>query len=128
MDFSLPIIISDRIKIMAEYNVHITPIKTYLAVAAALMVLTVITVAVSFVDLGPYNVTVALVIASIKALLVAFFFMHLFYDSKVYLIIFSMALLFLTIFLTLTMFDTTTRGAIDKDKAAPINKEATIYQ
>jgi cytochrome c oxidase subunit 4 len=113
---------------MAGQNVHITPIKIYLAVAASLMILTIVTVAVSFVDLGPYNVTVALAIASIKALLVAFFFMHLFYDNKIYLVIFSMALLFLTIFLTLTMFDTTTRGAIDKDKADPINKEATIYQ
>jgi cytochrome c oxidase subunit 4 len=113
---------------MSGQNVHITPIKTYLAVAAALMFLTIVTVAVSFVDLGPYNVTVALAIASIKALLVAFFFMHLFYDNKIYLVIFAMALLFLTIFLTLTMFDTTTRGAIDRDKADPINKEATIYQ
>jgi cytochrome c oxidase subunit 4 len=113
---------------MAGQNVHIIPIKLYLAVAASLMILTIVTVAVSFVDLGPYNVTVALAIASIKALLVAFFFMHLFYDNKIYLVIFAMALLFLTIFLTLTMFDTTTRGAIDKDKANPINKEATIYQ
>jgi cytochrome c oxidase subunit 4 len=113
---------------MAGQNVHIIPIKLYLAVAASLMILTIVTVAVSFVDLGPYNVTVALAIASIKALLVAFFFMHLFYDNKIYLVIFAMALLFLTIFLTLTMFVTTPRGATDKDKANPINKEATIYQ
>lgn len=113
---------------MDAHKIHITPIKTYLAIAALLLVLTVITVAVSFIDLGAYNVTVALAIASVKALLVAFFFMHLFYDNKIYLIIFAMALLFLTIFLTLTMFDTTTRGAIDKDKAEPINKEAIIYQ
>ena len=113
---------------MAGQKVHITPIKTYLAIAATLMILTIVTVAISFIDLGPYNVTVALAIASIKALLVAFFFMHLFYDNKIYLIIFGMGLLFLTIFLTLTMFDTTTRGAIDKNKADPINKEATIYQ
>ena len=113
---------------MDGHKIHITPIKTYLAIATLLLILTIITVAVSFVDLGAYNVTVALAIASVKALLVAFFFMHLFYDNKIYLIIFSMALLFLTIFLTLTMFDTTTRGAIDKDKASPINKEATIYQ
>jgi len=92
------------------------------------MILTAVTVMVSFIDLGPYNVSVALLIASVKALLVAFFFMHLFYDNKLYLVIFAMALLFLTIFLTFTMFDTTTRGAIDMEKASPINKEATIYQ
>jgi len=113
---------------MDGHKVHITPIKTYLAVATLLLVLTIVTVAVSFVNLGPFNVTVALAIASLKALLVAFFFMHLFYDNKLYLVIFSMALIFLTIFLTFTMFDTTTRGSIEKDKAVPINKEATIYQ
>ena len=113
---------------MDGHKVHITPIKTYLAVATLLLVLTIATVVVSFVNLGAFNVTVALAIASVKALLVAFFFMHLFYDNKIYLIIFGMALLFFTIFLTFTMFDTTTRGSIEKDKANPINKEATIYK
>jgi cytochrome c oxidase subunit 4 len=113
---------------MDGHKIHITPIKNYVAIAVLLLILTVVTVVISFIDLGPYNVTVALAIASVKALLVAFFFMHLFYDNKLYLIIFAMALLFLTIFLTLTMFDTSTRGAIDKDKAEPINKESTIYQ
>jgi cytochrome c oxidase subunit 4 len=113
---------------MDGHKVHITPVKTYLMIAALLILLTVITVAVSFVNLGPYNVTIALAIASIKALLVAFFFMHLFYDNKLYLVIFSIALLFLTIFLTLTMFDTSTRGTIDNETSAPINKEASIYQ
>ena len=113
---------------MDGHKIHITPIKTYIRIAVLLIILTVITVTVSFIDLGPYNISVALIIASIKALLVAFFFMHLFYDNKIYLIIFAMALLFLTIFLTLTMFDTSTRGAIEKEKAGPINKEAPIYQ
>ncbi len=113
---------------MDGHKTHITPIKTYITIAVLLMILTVVTVAVSFVDLGPYNVSIALAIASVKALLVAFIFMHLFYDNKLYLIIFAMALLFLTIFLTLTMFDTSTRGSISPDKENPINKEATIYQ
>ncbi len=113
---------------MNGHKIHITPIKTYITIAVLLMILTVITVAISFVDLGPYNVSIALAIASVKALLVAFIFMHLFYDNKFYLIIFAIALLFLTIFLTLTMFDTSTRGSISPDKENPINKEATIYQ
>ena len=113
---------------MNDHKIHITPIKTYITIAVLLILLTAVTVTVSFVDLGPYNISIALAIASVKALLVAFFFMHLFYDNKLYLIIFAMALLFLTIFLTLTMFDTSTRGAIERDKAQPINKEAKIYQ
>ena len=112
---------------MKENKVHIIPVKTYLIVGLALLVLTAITVVVSFIHLGAFNVTFALAIASLKALLVAFFFMHLFWDNKLYLIIFSISLLFLTIFLTLTMFDTTTRGAIYEEEARPIRSEAPMY-
>jgi len=113
---------------MKKEHVHITPVKTYLAVAAALITMTGLTVAISFIDLGPFNITVALLIASVKALLVAFFFMHLFWDNKLYLILFASGLLFLTIFLTLTMFDTETRGSVDRQTKERINKESFIYQ
>jgi cytochrome c oxidase subunit 4 len=112
---------------MDNHKIHITPVKIYVMIALLLIILTAITVSVSFIDLGAYNVTVALVIASVKALLVAFIFMHLLYDNKIYLVIFSMALIFLTIFITLTMFDTTTRGSIYEEKEGPIKKEAPIY-
>ena len=113
---------------MSANKIHVTPVKTYLAVGLSLLVLTAITVGASFINFGPYNVTIALVIASIKALLVAFFFMHLFWDNKIYLVIFAASLLFLTIFLTLTMFDTMTRGEINDQIARPINSQAPIYQ
>jgi cytochrome c oxidase subunit 4 len=113
---------------MAHEHIHITPVKVYLAVGIGLLILTAITVSVSFIDFGPFNVTIALAIASVKALLVAFFFMHLFWDNKLYLIVFGASLLFLTIFLTLTMFDTTTRGAIYEEKARPIESEAPMYR
>jgi cytochrome c oxidase subunit 4 len=112
---------------MKENKVHIVPVKTYVMIGITLLILTAITVGVSFIPLGPFNVTFALAIASIKAILVAFFFMHLLWDNKLYLIIFSIALLFLTIFLTLTMFDTTTRGAIYEEEAKPIRSESPMY-
>ncbi len=113
---------------MTENHPHITPIKVYLAVGISLLILTGVTVGVSFIDFGPYNVTIALIIASVKALLVAFFFMHLFWDNKIYLIVFAASLLFLTIFLTFAMFDTMNRGSIYEEKANPINPQAPIYQ
>ena len=113
---------------MKAHAEHITPVKVYLVVGLSLICLTALTVAISFIDLGPWNITVALVIASIKALLVSLFFMHLFWDNKLYMIVFAAALLFLTIFLTLTMFDTETRGSIYEEKAKPISQEAPIYQ
>jgi len=57
-------------------------IRIYLVVWGALVVLTAVTVAVSYVHLGLMNVVVALLIASAKASLVALFFMHLRYESR----------------------------------------------
>ena len=51
--------------------------RVYILVWAALLVLTVVTWAVSYVRLGVFNTVVALAIASVKASLVALFFMHL---------------------------------------------------
>jgi cytochrome c oxidase subunit IV len=51
--------------------------KTYILVWGSLLVLTVVTWAVSYIHLGLFNAVVALTIASVKASLVALFFMHL---------------------------------------------------
>jgi cytochrome c oxidase subunit IV len=56
--------------------------RTYIVVWGALIILTALTVAVSYVHLGMMNVVVALLIASVKASLVALFFMHLRYESR----------------------------------------------
>lgn len=57
-------------------------IRTYVAVWGALILLTGITVLVSYVHLGMMNVVVALLIASVKASLVALFFMHLKHEGR----------------------------------------------
>ncbi len=61
---------------------HDSGIRTYIVVWGALVVLTVVTVAVSYVHLGMLNVVVALLVASVKASLVALFFMHLRYENR----------------------------------------------
>ena len=61
---------------------HLVPIRIYLTIFAILMVLTAVTVSVSFLDLGPFNTVVALVIAVTKAVLVVLFFMHARYSSR----------------------------------------------
>ena len=48
----------------------------YIAIGISLLVLTAITVFAAFVNLGPFNPVVALLIATIKATLVVLFFMH----------------------------------------------------
>ena len=59
-------------------------VKIYVNVFLALMVLTVITVAVSYLDLPiPVAIVLALIVATIKSSLVAGFFMHLIHEKKV---------------------------------------------
>src|SRR5688500_12190680 len=65
-----------------EAHTHVVPPWLLLAVFAALIVLTFMTVAVTWVDFGrTANVWIALVIAAAKAGLVALYFMHLRWDS-----------------------------------------------
>ncbi|MGA8733305.1 MAG: cytochrome C oxidase subunit IV family protein [Terriglobales bacterium] len=89
---------------------HIMSSKFYYMIWIALLCLTVITAAVSFVDLGPFNTVVALVIATIKALLVVLFFMHVKYTSeKLTKIVIVSAIFWLFLLLALSMADYATR-------------------
>mgnify|MGYP006348060495 CR=1 FL=1 len=64
----------------AEIDRHV---RVYITVFVALMALTIVTVAVSYLDLStPMAVTVALFIATIKGSLVACYFMHLISEKK----------------------------------------------
>lgn len=64
-------------------NEHITPYKTYVIVWIVLMVLTVITVEASRHHFGSFNIVIAMVIASIKAGVVALWFMHLKFEDSI---------------------------------------------
>jgi cytochrome c oxidase subunit 4 len=89
---------------------HIMSSKFYYTIWITLLVLTVVTAAVSFVDLGPLNTVVALVIATVKALLVVLFFMHVKYTSeKLTEIVIISAVFWLFLLLSLSMADYATR-------------------
>src|SRR5882724_4416493 len=61
---------------------HIVPRKVYFGVAGALMVLLLLTYAAAQIDLGPFNIVVALAIAFVKAGLVVTFFMEAKWSSR----------------------------------------------
>jgi cytochrome c oxidase subunit IV len=89
---------------------HIVPVRTNLAVWLALLVLTGVTAGMAFIDLGPFNTIVALVIATFKALLVALIFMHVKYASeRLTKVVLIAAVFFLMILLGLSLADYTTR-------------------
>jgi cytochrome c oxidase subunit 4 len=83
----------------------------YLKTLIALLVLTGITVGASYIHFGSgaANVVVALTIATIKATLVALFFMHLLHDKPVNGIIAAAGFIFLGLFLMFTLLDFDTR-------------------
>jgi cytochrome c oxidase subunit 4 len=78
-----------------------------LGTAAALLGLTLVTVVTSRLDLGAFNIVLALAIASLKASLVAMFFMHLRYEHRFQTVIFLGALFFAALFVGFVVFDTT---------------------
>ncbi len=85
---------------------HTMPVWMLIAVLGALMGLTVLTVSVTSFDLGSQgNLIVAMVIATIKAALVVTFFMHLLWDKKFHLILFLTAVLFVVLFLSMSITD-----------------------
>ncbi|MDR1989540.1 MAG: cytochrome C oxidase subunit IV family protein [Acidobacteriaceae bacterium] len=111
---------------------HIVPKKIYFAVFAALMVFTAITVAVSFVDLGPLNTVVALGIAITKATLVVLYFMHVKYSPRLTKLVVLSSLFWLVILLVMTMGDYVTRDwrtyGMNQPHSAPYGIERTIAE
>jgi cytochrome c oxidase subunit IV len=91
-------------------SVHVSPLSTYLSIFAALMVLSAITVAAAFVNLGSLNPVVALAIAVIKATLVILFFMHVKYSSRLTKITVVLSFFFVAILFAETFMDYATRG------------------
>ena len=84
---------------------HVVPLKILFGVLAALLVLTFVTVAITWVDLGPLNLVAALVIALVKATLVGLYFMHLRWDRPINGIILLLSLVFVVLFLGLSLID-----------------------
>lgn len=86
---------------------HITPYIDHVRTWAGLVLLTIMTVTVSVYGADLYTLTVltALTIATTKALVVAFYFMHLKYDPKIYRVMLGITLWLFIVFVVLTLID-----------------------
>lgn len=73
-------------EVKKETEMHISSYKEHFSTLVALLLLTVITVAISVygTNLRSLSVYTALLIATIKVIVVAYYFMHLKYDKKLY--------------------------------------------
>ena len=83
--------------------------RLYWKTFAALLLLLALTWGIGYVNLGPFNLIVALTIAIAKALLVAMFFMHIKGSSRLLHLAAGAGLLWLLILMALTFADYTTR-------------------
>ena len=93
-----------------EQEHHVVPIRTYLAVFAALMVLVGVTVGASFIDLGIASVFIALGIATVKAGLIMLYFMHLRYSPRLMWVFAGLGFFGLLIMILIAMGDYVARG------------------
>jgi cytochrome c oxidase subunit 4 len=81
-----------------DTQIHIVKYKTYFYVLLALLTFTSISVAITRIDLGNLAIVGALILATLKASLVLWHFMHLKYESRVF-----MAMIGLVIFVFLSV-------------------------
>ncbi len=106
---------------------HVLPMKVLLGTWGALMVLTVLTVAVAKLPIFDFgaspNLLIAMVIATVKATLVCLYFMHLRYDKLFHTVVFISAILLATLFVSFALMDSTqyqTDVSWAKDDLSPV--------
>lgn len=87
------------------YTEHIVPPRVYLAIILTLVALTAVTVWAAFIDLGRYNIVVALVIATTKASLVVLYFMHAKYSHRRTQLVIIAGIFWLALLLFMTLSD-----------------------
>jgi cytochrome c oxidase subunit IV len=88
----------------------IPSVRTYVLVFGALMLLAGLTTALAYIDLGIYNTVAALVIAGLKMMLVALFFMHIWYKPGLTRIVIVAGFFWLALLVAFTLADQFTRG------------------
>ena len=122
---------------MSNHEHHITPLSTYIAVFVALLFCTFITLLTarpdlfylppSTFDFGSFNIVLAMFIASFKASLVLMIFMHLLYDNKLNLALILGSVLFVAIFISITMLDVNRRELIYDIRGQVVKPNAAMY-
>jgi cytochrome c oxidase subunit 4 len=90
---------------MENEKPHIVPYKTYIFVLIGLIFLTSVSVAVTSIELGTLTVLTALLLASIKSVLVFAIFMHLKFDQSIYGIMVGGVVLLIIIVILITFLD-----------------------
>jgi len=108
---------------VSEHQEHIVSPKIYLTILIVLLIGTGATVYAAKIDLGRWNIVLALTIAVTKMTLVILFFMHGKYSARRTKLIIASGFFWLAIMLVLTLADYTTRHAEpSRSQLAPVRK------
>jgi len=94
----------------------VTPVRTYVIIWAILTILTFTTWGVAYIDMGRFNIVVALLIAFFKMSLVIFFFMHVKQESGLTKLFVAGGFLWMAILLALTLGDYLSRNWLPAGK------------
>ena len=108
----------------ADFHV---PMSTYWIIIIALMVLLIVTVIAAFLPLGPLNMPVAMLIASIKATLVILYFMHVKFSSRLTKVFVAGSFLWLLILFGMTFMDYQTRDWLSNSRGWNDNPVKSAY-
>lgn len=84
--------------------------KTYVKTFVALLVLLLLTVGLARIDMGGFNLPVALAVAICKAVLIMWIFMHVSISSPLIWLVAGGGFIWLMILLGLTLADYSSRG------------------
>jgi cytochrome c oxidase subunit IV len=85
-------------------------VRLYAGVFLALLALTGVTLWAAYLDIGAWHTPVALLIASVKGLLVLLYFMHVRWASRLTWVVAAAGFVFLLILLAFTLADYLSRG------------------
>lgn len=83
--------------------------KVYLLTFGGLVALTLLTTGLGFLDMGPFNTIIAILLAATKASLIVMFFMHALYETRIVRVILAGGIIWVAILLSLTIADYSTR-------------------
>jgi cytochrome c oxidase subunit 4 len=85
-------------------------VRSYVLIWLTLIILTFTTWGVAYIDMGPFNIVVALVIAAFKMSLVIYFFMHVKFNDALTRLFVGAGFVWLLIMIALTLADYNSRG------------------
>ncbi len=90
---------------MADEKHQIIPYKTLLMVLGALILLTLLSVAITQIELARWSGAAALLLAGIKSTLVLLIFMHLKYDMRIFRVMVGLIIALVVVVMVVTMLD-----------------------